>query len=810
MKKREEIYAKNIKEKYILNKNSILRVFFPSTLKFSLAIALFIFLSVIVNAGDVVVESGKLDVSSNLYVDAGGNVGIGTGVRTPSQKLEVVGNIAVSGTVDGRDVSVDGSKLDGIAVGAADTTSDSWSGTTDVTMTSGKVGIGTTSPNRKLHTKDTTADNVLVIDSGDGSTQRYSALDFYDNSAGKWGIGKNPDGNFYIDQFGGGSAITILSSNRNVGIGTTTPPSEKLEVAGNIRGTGFCIGSSPCITSWPSSGSALPSGSSGQTLRHDGANWVANSILKNNGIDTVTIERGDEATLKITNTGAGGKSWALISSGSGGLGGAGKFSIYDTSGGGNSRLLIDNNGNVGIGTTTPNAILHVFGGSGPSVTGEGISIDGTDVAGNPRIELRKSGTTPYLDFSNDGATDFDMRLRLTGDDSLAIEGGNVGIGTTPTSWAKLDVAGDMSVRGASNWGGTDVAVITSEAVGKPLVMKARGGVAPDLVVAPSGNVGIGMTNPQARLQVGGELLADWAHIAWHRINWGDVENTCGGSHTSGGGRTHLFGTDIHGGCGDAGWIRYYSDGGNNENLRLEMRIQNDDNDDIYIRGTGGTTTGTGDLAELYYSSEELQLGDVVVMDPERPTSIKKSTKAYQHGIVGVTSAKPFALLMATNDKVLDDSDYKPTSLAGKIIVKVSLENGVIKTGDALTSSSTPGYAMRATRAGNIIGYAFEDFDGSVQSSNGVEKMYQDVSLGCANCEQSLRVFGNTAKSSPGAYQKGVMTVLVNPGFWSPPETMPYAEVALFEMLKTQQQQIDVLQNQVKELTTKLSTKQWLT
>ena len=45
-----------------------------------------------------------------------GNVGIGD--TTPSEKLEVAGNIAVSGTVDGRDIASDGSKLDGIESGA--------------------------------------------------------------------------------------------------------------------------------------------------------------------------------------------------------------------------------------------------------------------------------------------------------------------------------------------------------------------------------------------------------------------------------------------------------------------------------------------------------------------------------------------------------------------------------------------------------------------------------------------------------------------------------------------------------------------
>lgn len=51
-----------------------------------------------------------------LHVD--GNTGLGT--NSPSQKLDVVGNIAVTGTVDGRDVGADGIKLDGIEAGAKD------------------------------------------------------------------------------------------------------------------------------------------------------------------------------------------------------------------------------------------------------------------------------------------------------------------------------------------------------------------------------------------------------------------------------------------------------------------------------------------------------------------------------------------------------------------------------------------------------------------------------------------------------------------------------------------------------------------
>ena len=52
------------------------------------------------------------------------------------------------------------------------------------------------------------------------------------------------------------------------------------------------------------------------------------------------------------------------------------------------------------------------------------------------------------------------------------------------------------------------------------------------------------------------------------------------------------------------------------------------------------------------------------------------------------------------------------ALSGRVPVYVNDENGPILPGDPLTSSSTPGVAMKATGAGNIIGIAMTGFDGS--------------------------------------------------------------------------------------------------
>jgi|WetSurMetagenome_2_1015567.scaffolds.fasta_scaffold12498_2 hypothetical protein len=152
--------------------------------------------------------------------------------------------------------------------------------------------------------------------------------------------------------------------------------------------------------------------------------------------------------------------------------------------------------------------------------------------------------------------------------------------------------------------------------------------------------------------------------------------------------------------------------------------------------------GSVDLAEYIYDSfGNTQPADVVVADPEKTESVVKSSKPYQTGVLGVISTKPHMTM--GSELVLDEKtgeqlkEAKPAArlaLSGRVPVNVCGENGDIKPGDYLTSSSKPGVAMKWSlvdvntakdfddlkkilaenerRRGAIIGKAVESFSGT--------------------------------------------------------------------------------------------------
>ncbi len=111
---------------------------------------------------------------------------------------------------------------------------------------------------------------------------------------------------------------------------------------------------------------------------------------------------------------------------------------YDVCVGASSIMVIDSNGNIGIGTINPTATLHVVGGNKENLPIEaGIEL-GTDTTDHTGIEITTDGGPSYIDFQNGLGEDYDARLWLAGDDDFRIEGSN------------LTVSGNICANNGSN------------------------------------------------------------------------------------------------------------------------------------------------------------------------------------------------------------------------------------------------------------------------------------------------------------------------------------------------------------------------
>jgi hypothetical protein len=166
------------------------------------------------------------------------------------------------------------------------------------------------------------------------------------------------------------------------------------------------------------------------------------------------------------------------------------------------------NGNVGIGTNNPAAMLDVNGAAnvrgGLTVGGSGLNGNGAGLT-NLNASKLSSGTVPASVLSTNlalrtGGNTFSGSQIVNGPGggtAMAVTGGNVGIGTTTPS-APLDVNGPgggtaMIVVG----GNVGIGTISPTAA---LDVNVPGGTA---MIVTGGNVGIGTTTPSAPLDVNG-------------------------------------------------------------------------------------------------------------------------------------------------------------------------------------------------------------------------------------------------------------------------------------------------------------------
>jgi hypothetical protein len=137
-----------------------------------------------------------------------------------------------------------------------------------------------------------------------------------------------------------------------------------------------------------------------------------------------------------------------------------------------------------------------------------------------------------------------------------------------------------------------------------------------------------------------------------------------------------------------------------------------------VNGTIGasstiTASTTPDISETIPASDDVTPADVVSADPTGDTRAVRSSVPYDPTTIGVISDGSSSFRINSNAGSADAPDTgKYLVLAGRVPVHVTNENGPIKPGDYLTTSSTPGYAMKATHAGPTIGKALAAFDGT--------------------------------------------------------------------------------------------------
>ena len=100
-----------------------------------------------------------------------------------------------------------------------------------------------------------------------------------------------------------------------------------------------------------------------------------------------------------------------------------------------------------------------------------------------------------------------------------------------------------------------------------------------------------------------------------------------------------------------------------------------------------------DCAEDFDVADKVAAGAVVVIDEQG--AVRECRKAYDKKVAGVISGagayKPAIVL----DKQQAESNRAPVALVGKVYCQVDAQYSTIGVGDLLTTSATPGHAMKA-------------------------------------------------------------------------------------------------------------------
>jgi len=307
----------------------------------------------------------------------------------------------------------------------------------------GNVGIGTTSPDYKLHVQGeaiylagaSNQSQLLLTRIGQvnkegayiaSNTSRQLDLGIWDNNSTPAGIKisaqNNNSSNSSLEFITGGTSRINVNGAGNVGIGTTSP-SEKLEVVGTIK--------SNQVDAFAENIPSRIGRATGQHLSLYG-NPTGNYLIGVGNKNTI-IGRSGQGRIVFRNDGI-------------------QFSTEATQT--RSDLFIEViNGYVGVGTSSPSQKLEVAGNilvRGSNDSADGLHLkDRTFVAfsdASSVVSRFRSSAAGIFQFQ-DGSYNTNIVLNTNGNSYL--NGGNVGIGTT-TPGAKLSVNGNVKIEGTNS------------------------------------------------------------------------------------------------------------------------------------------------------------------------------------------------------------------------------------------------------------------------------------------------------------------------------------------------------------------------
>jgi hypothetical protein len=112
-------------------------------------------------------------------------------------------------------------------------------------------------------------------------------------------------------------------------------------------------------------------------------------------------------------------------------------------------------------------------------------------------------------------------------------------------------------------------------------------------------------------------------------------------------------------------------------------------------------------------------GDVLVIGTNSGSDVAKSAEPYSTLVAGIYSTRPGTV---GRRQVTDPKASKtevPMAMMGIVPTKVSAENGPIKRGDLLVTSSTVAYAMKGTDRSRMLGAVIGKAMGNLDSGTGV-------------------------------------------------------------------------------------------